>query len=406
MISTTLNFRSFFLTFEFTQNPARLICYLAMEPLETVSQRPHYQKCGHTPCNRDEDKRWFTIEVKIHGTTLRIRICPEKFQNSPTRLDEFTQYLEILQLDLEGEWFSEEEEQEEEDDVQGDGASLTQRRPLLDLSLDGCYEWAVRPFLPPMEEIAPRPDDATRITLQHFFSGESFEGSLEAVDETLLPGTIHARDEMENIAGNTEILWKTTSSPIFQTRQVEVLSDDSAYILMDEPTRVRVQGKELFFKAFQDPDDSIGAHEVLTLEKISKASFDPQEVRTSSLYGIVQDDKSHVIGLLMHHIQVDDTLYGKVIEPESLDSDVKDKWKRQVTGTVEALHRAGIVWGDAKASNILVDTAGDAWVTDFGGGHTKGWVDRDKAGTVEGDLQGLRAIIDFVDTGREPEIMV
>lgn len=374
-----------------------------MEPLETVSQRPHYQKCGHTPCNRDEDKRWFTVEVKIHGTTLRINACPEEFQNSPTRLDEFTQCLEILQLDSEGQWFSEEEE--EEDGVQGGGESATQR-PMLDLSLDGCYEWAVGPFLRLMEEIAPRPSNATTVTLQHFFSGESFEASLKAVDDTLLPGTVHARDEMENVAGDTEILWKTTSSPIFQARQVEVLSDGPAYILIDKPTRVRVQGKELFFKAFQEPDDSIGVHEALALEKISKAGLDPQEVRTSRLCGIVQDDQSHVIGLLLHYIQVDDTLYGKIIESETLGRDVKDKWKRQVTGTVEALHRAGIIWGDAKASNILVDTIGDAWVTDFGGGHTRGWVDRDKAGTVEGDLQGLRAIIDSVDTGREPEIMV
>lgn len=30
-----------------------------------------------------------------------------------------------------------------------------------------------------------------------------------------------------------------------------------------------------------------------------------------------------------------------------------------------------------------MDAAGDAWVTDFGGGRTEGWVDRDKAGTIE-----------------------
>lgn len=108
----------------------------------------------------------------------------------------------------------------------------------------------------------------------------------------------------------------------------------------------------------------------------------------------------------MYSILADDTLHGKVIESESLGSSVKDKWKRQVMVTVEALHRAGIIWGDAKASNILVDTDGDAWVTDFGGGHTEGWVDRDKTGTVEGDLQGLQAIIDFFDMGREPGLII
>lgn len=370
-----------------------------MASLEAVSQRPHYQKCGHTLCNRDEDSRWFMVHVKMHGRTLTIEVCREEFQNSPTRLDEFTQYLEILQVGTEGEWFS-----DEEDSDGGHGVSEPpMQRPMLDLSLDGCYEWAVRPFLPVMDELAPRPSETSTITLQHFFSGESFEAKLQAVDDVLLSGAIHAWDDMENVVGDAGIRWKT-ACPIFQTREVEVLSDDPTYILIDEPTRVRVQGKEVFFKAFLDPDDSIGAHEVLTLEKISKAGFDPRQVRTSRLYGIVKDDKSHVIGLLLNYIRVDETLYDKVIETQSLGTDMKDKWKRQMTGTVEALHGAGIVWGDVKASNVLVDTTGDAWVADFGGGYTEGWVDRDKAGTIEGDLQGLRAIIDFIDMGREPEM--
>lgn len=342
------------------------------------------------------------VSVKVHGKSLTITICPDEFQNSPTRLDEFHQYLEILQLDSEGEWSSDEEDDDDgNDDVHGGDESPTQR-PTLDLSLDGCYEWAVRPFLLLLEEIAPRPSGNATITLQHFFSGEAFDASLKAVDDTLLPGIIHARDEMENVIGSEAILWKTTC-PIFEAGEVEVLSDDPTYILIDEPTRVRVKGRELFFKAFLDPDDSIGAHEVLTLEKIFKAKSNPQEVRTSQLYGIVEDDKSQVIGLLLHYIQVADTLHDKVVDLGSTGSDLKDKWKRQVRGTVEALHKAGIVWGDVKASNVLVDTAGDAWVTDFGGRHTRGWVDRDKAGTIEGDLQGLRAIIEFVDTGREPQ---
>lgn len=339
------------------------------------------------------------VHIKMHGRTLTIEVCPEEFQNSPTRLDEFTQYLEMLQLGTEGEWFSDEDDS---GDGHGVGEPPTQR-PTLDLSLDGCYEWAVRPFLAPLEEIAPRPRDAATITLQHFFSGESFEAKLKAVDDVLLPGAIHAWDDMENVVGDAGSHWKTTC-PIFQAREVEVLSVDPAYSLIDEPTRVRVEGKELFFKAFLDPDDSIGAHEVQTLEKISKADFDPQKVRTSRLYGIVEDDKSHVIGLLLHYIQVDDTLYYKVIETQSLGTDMKDKWKRQVTSTVEALHGAGIVWGDVKASNVLLDTVGNAWVVDFGGGYTEGWVDHDKAGTIEGDLQGLRAIMDFIETGREPEM--
>lgn len=57
-----------------------------------------------------------------------------------------------------------------------------------------------------------------------------------------------------------------------------------------------------------------------------------------------------------------------------------------------------------KASNILVDTAGDAWVIDFGGGYTEVWVERERAGTIEGDLEGLRAIMGFLTRGGSQEI--
>lgn len=372
-----------------------------MEPTEPVSQRLHYQKRSHTSSDRDEDEQWFMVDVKIYGRTLAINVCPEEFENSPTILDEFNQYLEILQLDLEGEWFSD----EGQDDDVFEGGEAANPRPALDLSLHGCYEWAVKPIFPLLEEIASRPSVSEPITLQHFFSGESFEASLTAVDDSLIPGVVEAKDDMEDVFGDPGVLWKTTC-PIFQAREVEVLSDDPIYTLVNEPTRVRVQGRQLFFKAFQELNDSMGAKEVLTLEEVFKARFDPKEVRTSRLYGIVKDDKSHVIGLLLYYLKVDDTLYGKVIDSESLGSSVKDKWKRQITTSVEALHGAGIIWGDAKASNILVDTDRDAWVTDFGGGYTEGWVDRDKAGTIEGDLQGLRAVIDFIDTGREPGVMI
>jgi hypothetical protein len=159
----------------------------------------------------------------------------------------------------------------------------------LDLSLHGCYEWAVKPFFPLslLEEIASRPRNAEPITLQHYFSGESFEASLTAVDDSLIHGVIEAKDDIECIVGNPRISWKSTC-PIFYAREVEVLSGNPIYTLVDEPTRVRVQERQLFFKAFQDLNDSMGAKEVLILEKIFKTRFDLKEVRTLHLYGIVE----------------------------------------------------------------------------------------------------------------------
>ncbi|CRK31666.1 hypothetical protein BN1708_016006 [Verticillium longisporum] len=70
-----------------------------------------------------------------------------------------------------------------------------------------------------------------------------------------------------------------------------------------------------------------------------------------------------------------------------------EKWKNQVCCTVEALHTAGVIWGDVKADNVLIDENDDAWVTDFGGGYTEGWVKKESAGSLAGDAEGLTTIL-------------
>jgi serine/threonine protein kinase len=89
---------------------------------------------------------------------------------------------------------------------------------------------------------------------------------------------------------------------------------------------------------------------------------------------------------------------------------LKQKWADQVTGTLALLHQAGIVLGDAKPDNVLIaqsgnevmdnegfaELNGDAWIIDFDGGYTEGYVEKEKAGTVEGNLQGLANIIKYI----------
>ena len=72
----------------------------------------------------------------------------------------------------------------------------------------------------------------------------------------------------------------------------------------------------------------------------------------------------------------------------------REKWASQIEDTLRQLHEIDVVWGDIKTSNILVDKDDDAWLIDFGGGQTVGWVADDLAGTKEGDLQGLKRVMD------------
>ena len=69
------------------------------------------------------------------------------------------------------------------------------------------------------------------------------------------------------------------------------------------------------------------------------------------------------------------------------------KWACQITETLQALHRIGLSWGDAKADNILIDGEGELWIVDFGGSFTEGWVKSNVRETKAGDFQ---KIVDFL----------
>lgn len=52
--------------------------------------------------------------------------------------------------------------------------------------------------------------------------------------------------------------------------------------------------------------------------------------------------------------------------------------------------------GDVKSDNVLIDGQDDAWVIDFGGGYTEGWVDKECSETLAGDAQELTNILRLI----------
>ena len=86
---------------------------------------------------------------------------------------------------------------------------------------------------------------------------------------------------------------------------------------------------------------------------------------------------------------------------QMLDTDVaeekRETWAKDCDAMVHALHKNGIVWGDAKADNFLVDGKGKLWMIDFGGSYTEGWVDEEIAETEEGDDMGVQKIVNALE---------
>lgn len=229
-----------------------------------------------------------------------------------------------------------------------------------------------------------------------FYTQKLSTVSFTAVNETFVP-RIHQQEiqEAQGLSGLGDDLLQLYAQLLsVHPSKVEIFSenpDDAPDSPDAQPRSVRVDGKILFFKS---ANMSSLANIMNAVKKYLRIAELGPGIRTSQLYGIIADDKNPLIGLLLHYIDAEGTL-GYAVEP-STPRTPKNQWSTQITDTLTRLHQKEVAWGDVKPDNVLIDKHSDAWIIDFEGGHTEGWVDRDKAGTVEGDLQGLTKIVDFI----------
>lgn len=131
------------------------------------------------------------------------------------------------------------------------------------------------------------------------------------------------------------------------------------------------------------------------LAELEKLSDMPSHPNLISLVGVVDAGNGLIDGIVLPYIS------GKCLQDVSVVTETqRAKWKREIEDAVKFLHNRGMVWGDAKPANIMIDSRRNdrAILIDFGGGTTKGWVDYELSGTVPGDLQGVARINEFIDS--------
>ncbi|KAH6623814.1 hypothetical protein F5144DRAFT_606274 [Chaetomium tenue] len=357
------------------------------EPGVSKSPMSPYRIVSFTTSNEDDSPQWFALEIKLHASRFRISVSPCNFHNSAVRCDEFQKHFALLRSELDGNNGSVEESDSDksEKDVPDDTSLI-----------NDCFDWAVIPCLSNFERLSPPPPPLKKgeqLTLDHFLTTTSFECDLLAIE--LLDDDTD--DEYPWPSSPTVPRAWTTTFPSFHPSEITVICDNPTHPLDTNPTHVLHNHHPLHFKEAFDPDDTTTKAEVATYEKLALAAL-PPDVRTSRLYGVVRHAKNQqLLGLLLHRIEEDAPLT-VAVGPQT-PRVVRERWARQVRETVAALHAVGVVWGDAKAGNVLVDVKGDAWVVDFGGGRTEGWVDEEWEGTVQGDGQGVERIVEFIERG-------
>lgn len=187
------------------------------------------------------------------------------------------------------------------------------------------------------------------------------------------------------------------------SRQVKVLTYTHHLV----PSQVCVNGAVYFFKpwarrqafSYHQLDICIRMLAVTEPTRISRVHSlvidDDDDVLQH--YPIDPDDDDEIwpgtrlVGLLLTYIENKGTLSALAPWSDCTNED-RSRWARQIRETVERLHELGIPWGDVKPDNVLVDEKNRPWLIDFDGSYTPGWVDEENRETVQGDLQGLQRI--------------
>ncbi|RBA21246.1 hypothetical protein FPRO05_07560 [Fusarium proliferatum] len=185
-------------------------------------------------------------------------------------------------------------------------------------------------------------------------------------------------------------LWKSFDPSEVRICQEKVIGPPS-----DTPRKVLLNdGIIAFLKLVRRGDKQSLINELDTYEKIHRAELDNKK-RISRLHGLVRNNDGVTFGLLLTYIDCGHVTLSCALRPET-EVSLRAKWAAQVQEAIAQLHDAGIVWGDAKPDNILIDVNEDAWLIDFGGGYTEGWVPKILVGTMEGDRIALEKILEYI----------
>ncbi|KAJ5532031.1 hypothetical protein N7494_008583 [Penicillium frequentans] len=233
------------------------------------------------------------------------------------------------------------------------------------------HEWILQSFMPILQEIPPL-DPTHNYTLEDYLFSEEFHYTVKAVEDSMIPVHLsNTKNKKDCMMGAKLPSLINTTFPIYHPREIQVGIDETSAAL-----------------PVYSGDVTGTTSEITAYSKIHTANFDPP-VPTSRLKGIVQDDEGNILGLLLTYIECGETTLYRIDGQDPMYYQLRQKWVDQVSHTLERFHEHEIIWGDAKAANVLLDFDDDAYVVDFGGGYTKGWVEKEKSNSIEGDLRDL-----------------
>lgn len=181
---------------------------------------------------------------------------------------------------------------------------------------------------------------------------------------------------------------------IVEVRRTSTTKDDSS------PSPADKKQEQFFFKPVDNADPQPTKREIHLLHQIARKGLH-DKIRCPRLAGIVtkpNDTKETSNGgpIIMGFLQTmiaDPTPVTEKFDADAVRQAQREQWAEEAAAMRDVLHENGLVWGDAKGDNLVVDRDGQLWIIDFGGSYTEGWVEPKLAETRDGDNMGVEKVV-------------
>ena len=261
-------------------------------------------------------------------------------------------------------------------------------------TVEDFHDWIAEPLLPVLRDL---PEAATGRTLHDFLFPETHRYTISADGDQLTAVRLRRNQDTDPIFGVEVSEDACTSWPFLDPRQLQIHAEaQDPRPSSSTPSMIRLHdGSFAFLKLARPGDKRSLMNEIDTYRRIQDASLD-ETLNIPRLLGIVRNEERQVFGLLLSYINCRRTTLHCASKPGT-QRHLKQKWALQITRLLDKLHEADVVWGDVKPDNVLIDRDENAWLIDFGGGYTEGWVPKELAGSLQGDSEGLKKLLDFID---------
>ena len=218
----------------------------------------------------------------------------------------------------------------------------------------------------------------------------------DAIDPLALTKSISYKIQLRTIGGKLQATKRDTELQAgggwFEKPFADILSVHRSEVEFVEKItnrifKVKLEGKQYCAKT------SFSDTEHLVLREIKKLHRIPNHPNVIHLSCVLDNGDGKTYGMLMPFFSG-----GTLSDVQSATESQKSQWKERISKAVHFLHRLGVVWGDAKPDNIVMNPANDNPVLiDFEGGSDDAWIDRHLADTKDGDMQTLERIFHYID---------